>query len=143
MGTPAVDSPRCGKPHEAAPPLFGGFDESERLLFVEPAFVQRAGLFGAFGPGRRIVRLEDDVPRGRVAKFEELDAVGAGDERIGGIAGNEGAVALTQHFLAEAHLAGEDERSEEHTSELQSLMRISYAVFCLKKKKKRTNRRST
>src|SRR3546814_13977289 len=28
------------------------------------------------------------------------------------------------------------ERSEEHTSELQSLMRISYAVFCLKKKKK-------
>src|SRR3546814_6450654 len=28
-------------------------------------------------------------------------------------------------------------RSEEHTSELQSLMRISYAVFCLKKKKKR------
>src|SRR3546814_8137075 len=31
------------------------------------------------------------------------------------------------------------ERSEEHTSELQSLMRISYAVFCLKKKKKNTN----
>src|SRR3546814_3933932 len=29
-----------------------------------------------------------------------------------------------------------DNRSEEHTSELQSLMRISYAVFCLKKKKK-------
>src|SRR3546814_2283940 len=28
-----------------------------------------------------------------------------------------------------------DDRSEEHTSELQSLMRISYAVFCLKKKK--------
>src|SRR3546814_9723855 len=33
------------------------------------------------------------------------------------------------------HLHG---RSEEHTSELQSLMRISYAVFCLKKKKKTT-----
>src|SRR3546814_5746195 len=30
-------------------------------------------------------------------------------------------------------------RSEEHTSELQSLMRISYAVFCLKKKKKHNN----
>src|SRR3546814_3873144 len=30
-----------------------------------------------------------------------------------------------------------DQRSEEHTSELQSLMRISYAVFCLKKKKKK------
>src|SRR3546814_4169331 len=33
------------------------------------------------------------------------------------------------------------QRSEEHTSELQSLMRISYAVFCLKKKK--NNREST
>src|SRR3546814_1249412 len=31
-------------------------------------------------------------------------------------------------------------RSEEHTSELQSLMRISYAVFCLKKKKKNKKR---
>src|SRR3546814_4143763 len=30
-------------------------------------------------------------------------------------------------------------RSEEHTSELQSLMRISYAVFCLKKKKKKSS----
>src|SRR3546814_3021664 len=30
-------------------------------------------------------------------------------------------------------------RSEEHTSELQSLMRISYAVFCLKKKKRQIN----
>src|SRR3546814_2713566 len=42
-----------------------------------------------------------------------------------------------QHVL---HLHGFDHRqflarSEEHTSELQSLMRISYAVFCLKKKK--------
>src|SRR3546814_10370450 len=32
--------------------------------------------------------------------------------------------------------AGDTVRSEEHTSELQSLMRISYAVFCLKKQKK-------
>src|SRR3546814_1593899 len=32
------------------------------------------------------------------------------------------------------HAGGIQERSEEHTSELQSLMRISYAVFCLKKK---------
>src|SRR3546814_15231045 len=33
------------------------------------------------------------------------------------------------------HRPGDRQRSEEHTSELQSLMRISYAVFCLKKKK--------
>src|SRR3546814_7296926 len=35
--------------------------------------------------------------------------------------------------------AGRPGRSEEHTSELQSLMRISYAVFCLKKKKTNKN----
>src|SRR3546814_6389511 len=35
------------------------------------------------------------------------------------------------------------ERSEEHTSELQSLMRISYAVFCLKKKKNKYNHQYT
>src|SRR3546814_3467245 len=39
-------------------------------------------------------------------------------------------------WLASARIAaGWQRRSEEHTSELQSLMRISYAVFCLKKKK--------
>src|SRR3546814_9777561 len=36
------------------------------------------------------------------------------------------------------HVRGEGVRSEEHTSELQSLMRISYAVFCLKKQKNNT-----
>src|SRR3546814_9471026 len=40
-------------------------------------------------------------------------------------------VAVIVGFIALAGVA----RSEEHTSELQSLMRISYAVFCLKKKK--------
>src|SRR3546814_3475065 len=43
-------------------------------------------------------------------------------------------------FSQELQLSGKHDRlnrSEEHTSELQSLMRISYAVFCLKKKKKR------
>src|SRR3546814_2609493 len=37
-----------------------------------------------------------------------------------------------------AQIAAARGRSEEHTSELQSLMRISYAVFCLKKQNKRT-----
>src|SRR3546814_8125119 len=67
-----------------------------------------------------------------------------------------GALVLDLHFrvqrVARPHRHLEDERihaqpgqhvgaqhrSEEHTSELQSLMRISYAVFCLKKKKKNT-----
>src|SRR3546814_9421918 len=42
-------------------------------------------------------------------------------------------------IAAEYHQAIFEERSEEHTSELQSLMRISYAVFCLKKKTKNKN----
>src|SRR3546814_5994227 len=39
--------------------------------------------------------------------------------------------------------AQDHSRSEEHTSELQSLMRISYAVFCLKKKKNQNNTKTT
>src|SRR3546814_5382484 len=39
------------------------------------------------------------------------------------------------HFGLRAVFGGHQVRSEEHTSELQSLMRISYAVFCLKKKR--------
>src|SRR3546814_5029042 len=42
--------------------------------------------------------------------------------------------AISRALLTESHSPIEM-RSEEHTSELQSLMRISYAVFCLKKKK--------
>src|SRR3546814_3551745 len=44
-----------------------------------------------------------------------------------------GAVRNANHLAVGQHVC--ERRSEEHTSELQSLMRISYAVFCLKKKK--------
>src|SRR3546814_6635224 len=44
------------------------------------------------------------------------------------------AVAMAARRHGERHLSGAAVRSEEHTSELPSLMRISYAVFCLKKK---------
>src|SRR3546814_7661930 len=58
----------------------------------------------------------------------------------------------TAHFRAAAERSGagcgvcsprSGDRSEEHTSELQSLMRISYAVFCLKKKNTRTDKLPT
>src|SRR3546814_8067783 len=45
-----------------------------------------------------------------------------------------GALAIEQRMPRDM----DEDRSEEHTSELQSLMRISYAVFCLKKKKQNT-----
>src|SRR3546814_2540474 len=60
----------------------------------------------------------------------------------GGDFGREIILLLLDAFAElETHIAGKRnrrrhrERSEEHTSELQSLMRISYAVFCLKKNK--------
>src|SRR3546814_9490472 len=68
-----------------------------------------------------------------------VDAVEIGEDRIDGKMKNgdsfstvlvPGDITLTQ-LLQENNV----KRSEEHTSELQSLMRISYAVFCLKKKK--------
>src|SRR3546814_4613800 len=48
--------------------------------------------------------------------------------------------ALREHaqHAATGQIAERERRSEEHTSELQSLMRISYAVFCLQKKKNTT-----
>src|SRR3546814_2500743 len=81
---------------------------------------------------------------------QECAVFGLPDERLGEVVG--AAVWLTPDsktdatllatFLSE-HLAPfkvpAKIRSEEHTSELQSLMRISYAVFCLKKKNQETN----
>src|SRR3546814_4840125 len=67
-------------------------------------------------------------PRGRDFAARHADAVFA--PPIGGL---EGMKAIRDDIKARAVKFG---RSEEHTSELQSLMRISYAVLCLKKKNK-------
>src|SRR3546814_3409200 len=85
--------------------------------------------------------------------FLDEDGVGAGGERGAGgdayrlaraDAAGEGVPggALTDQAEGAGKIGVPDRitvhRSEEHTSELQSLMRTSYAVFCLKKKKKKT-----
>src|SRR3546814_2527023 len=57
---------------------------------------------------------------------------GVGHFRVLQIIRDSGGAAVA---VSEADTTAELSRSEEHTSELQSLMRISYAVFCLKKKK--------
>src|SRR3546814_5402071 len=49
------------------------------------------------------------------------------------------AIDVKQYWHERYHNDAGNTRSEEHTSELQSLMRISYAVFCLKKKKTTIN----
>src|SRR3546814_4978303 len=74
-------------------------------------------VFGAFWFQRRLAP--------RYARMRE--AAGTLSARL---ANNLGGMATIQAYTAER-------RSEEHTSELQSLMRISYAVFCLKKKIKK------
>src|SRR3546814_988137 len=63
---------------------------------------------------------------GRYIKFRPHDDGGLTCKNVP----NDSAQAGSEHSQAK----GRDGRSEEHTSELQSLMRISYAVFCLKKK---------
>src|SRR3546814_8859696 len=65
------------------------------------------------------------------------DADAAGLDRRQRVEGD--AVLVAGDRAALERLVGVAARSEEHTSELQSLMRISYAVFCLKKKKNKNN----
>src|SRR3546814_9282520 len=66
-----------------------------------------------------------------------------GRHAFGNVAFHDDARGYVLHRLREAADGGVADgavtRSEEHTSELQSLMRISYAVFCLKKKKNQKN----
>src|SRR3546814_4709933 len=77
---------------------------------------------------------------------QRVDGLGAGrSDFLGDVAGKMDPASLPpcsgqdrfdRGFQSRVRVAGDQgHRSEEHTSELQSLMRISYAVFCLKKKK--------
>src|SRR3546814_2856980 len=92
-------------------------------LFRSPGY--RAA---AAAPRQQLLSTTEVLPR-----MGSLAPCGAALERDDG----EGARPVDRRALDEGHAAdGEPCRSEEHTSELQSLMRISYAVFCLKKKKK-------
>src|SRR3546814_2147821 len=72
-----------------------------------------------------------------------VDSLGAGDAIGGQLHRIEQHLILLDHAADARNLGNTGhrlqlvaQRSEEHTSELQSLMRISYAVFCLKKKKR-------
>src|SRR3546814_2916341 len=76
------------------------------------------------------------VSRERAVEVQPVDRRGppVGDHGVHVVGRHQDEAALD---LARIEIADQlpDHRSEEHTSELQSLMRISYAVFCLKKKK--------
>src|SRR3546814_8098013 len=89
----------------------------------------------------QLVQIEADALGGRIGDQDRNQPLGPRDD-IGPV---EPALALATARLAEREQTGQPRpgcpvfRSEEHTSELQSLMRISYAVFCLKKKTKQQN----
>src|SRR3546814_4710103 len=104
--------------------------------------------FGGGGEERRQIVLDDSqpaqerpCPRGRVERPRGGDLLAA--HRRGAVEqpARGGHSHHCRDLGAAARLAEHhhpSRRSEEHTSELQSLMRISYAVFCLKKKKTNT-----
>src|SRR3546814_2420720 len=99
---------------------------------MEPVDRQRGQLFERGALWRQKPAIADRLDahmRHRAAQLEHMIGVEIGFAIVEFVAqiGNLG-----------VKLFGDRGRSEEHTSELQSLMRISYAVFCLKKKNKHT-----
>src|SRR3546814_2705217 len=81
----------------------------------------------------RVEAPSDEAGRHRIGNPIDGDGAVAGD--IDGEYGEIGGSPCGQRLEYPAFCIDARSRSEEHTSELQSLMRISYAVFCLKKKK--------
>src|SRR3546814_1522626 len=110
-----------------------GCVETHRLRVEQGAGV--GGRFIALEPRRHPGQQGETggVRFGKTVAGKALDLLENPLGVLGAIAalGHAGEQALAMVFQAAAALP----RSEEHTSELQSLMRISYAVFCLKKKK--------
>src|SRR3546814_1087356 len=96
---------------------------------VEQSQFKRYIFLGGCFPGDVIVGITGDV--NSAERKIRGGAIAEGCRTIGGIH-----VYIGQ--IEEAVAGFSNCRSEEHTSELQSLMRISYAVFCLKKKKQQS-----
>src|SRR3546814_1024848 len=107
--------------------------------------VDLAAVAGPVAKNAREVAASHDIGLGRVRIDDELGDRASGWGRLGeGASGHrgkpgcdpgngaDGAECAARHAKERP---GPSDRSEEHTSELQSLMRSSYAVFCLKKKK--------
>src|SRR3546814_4913377 len=92
------------------------------------------GVLAAGGHGAHVDAVAAQrVHADAVAQQRAAGAAAGGVDRDHGDAHlREAGEEAVEQFVGDRGLAG---RSEEHTSELQSLMRISYAVFCLKKKK--------
>src|SRR3546814_4416265 len=92
-------------------------------------------------PGDAVLDIAfEELRRGDRAAFARADILHVGDRAVDQLV--VGGREREAPQLVVRRLARGEQRSEEHTSELQSLMRISYAVFCLKKKNKKKIKRS-
>src|SRR3546814_10303447 len=93
-------------------------------------------------PERQLVDEFAHLPIGKRDRLAAAREITDQPHRIGAIFDEAKEVIEERGFATDPHgefrFLDHIDRSEEHTSELQSLMRISYAVFCLKKKKKQT-----
>src|SRR3546814_8116855 len=100
------------------------------LALLDPERAVPKGLVGPDGEpsARRFAVYRNNVFVGLT------DALRAGFPCIVRLVGDDFFAAMARVFAAATPPSSPVLRSEEHTSELQSLMRISYAVFCLKKK---------
>src|SRR3546814_9075545 len=104
-----------------------GMEDVRRLRFIRQA--QAAGF--SLDEIAELIALDAGRDRARARELAR-DKIGALDAKIAELTGARTAL----QRLARECAASDDGRSEEHTSEPQSLMRISYAGACLKKKTK-------
>src|SRR3546814_8969285 len=95
-------------------------------------------MFGARGVARHTVEIRRSLPIGR-GRYYLVLLLGRERRTVGRLY-SEGSMSTAFNLLGYAITAALWMRSEEHTSELQSLMRISYAVFCLNKKTKQVHK---
>src|SRR3546814_7385454 len=123
-----------------------GFHERKSMLYLEARClcVQRGmGVQGTQNGGIDGAPLTGSVPGGMweilaenlLASVLDLECASGNDTRISASEIRVGAKIMPYLMAGTDFICSGFGRSEEHTSELQSLMRISYAVFCLKKKK--------
>src|SRR3546814_7933755 len=90
-------------------------------------FLSNAGVLQIFGANDHYsAKLVSDLLGQETVVFESMSRA---------IDAEETGISFGSQHVGRPLLTPDEVRSEEHTSELQSLMRISYAVFCLKKKK--------
>src|SRR3546814_10779047 len=122
--------------------LSGGQDSTTCLYIAKQAGFEVQAITFDYGQ-RHKIELESSRYIGHLAGVESHEFIKLGDDILKStsplVSDNE----LEQYADAGPLKTGIEKRSEEHTSELQSLMRISYAVFCLKKKKTKDTRDTT